>query len=124
MITQIENLPETMVGFKASGDITEKDFTNVVMPKVAEQIQKTGKLNYMLVLETPISHFTAGAWFKDAIMGIKHLSKWNRAAIVSDVEGIRKFTDMFSIIMHGEFKGFDHNHLQDAIDWTSGKSEY
>ncbi|MEO6305348.1 MAG: STAS/SEC14 domain-containing protein [Bacteroidia bacterium] len=121
MITLIENLPENMVGFKANGDITESDFTNLIMPKVAELIQNTGKLNYMLVLETPLSHFTLGAWFKDAIMGIKHLSKWNRAAIVSDVESIRKFTDMFSIIMHGEFRGFDHNHIKDAINWTSEK---
>lgn len=122
MITQIQNLPDNMVGFKANGDITESDFTNLVMPKVAEQIQRLGKLNYMLVLETPLSHFTLGAWFKDAIMGVKHLSKWNRAAIVSDVESIRKFTDMFSIVMHGEFKGFERKNIQDAIDWTSGKN--
>lgn len=45
----------------------------------------------MLVLDTSIKDFTAGAWFKDAIMGIKHLTKWNRAAIVSDIGAIRTF---------------------------------
>ena len=32
MITQIENLPANMIGFKASNDVTEKDFANLVMP--------------------------------------------------------------------------------------------
>ena len=119
MITQITGLPENMVGFKANEDITESDFTNLVIPKVEEFIKRTGKLNYILVLETPISHFSIGAWFKDAVMGMKNLSKWHRAAIVSDVEAIRNFTDLFSKVMPGEFKGFEHKHLQQAIDWTS-----
>ncbi len=98
------------------------DFTNTVMPNVKALIDKTDRLNYMLVLDTSIKNFTAGAWFKDAIMGMRHLLKWNRAAIVTDVEGIRIFTDIFSIIMPGEFKGFEHQDMQAAIDWVSEKT--
>lgn len=123
MIQQLDNLPTNMVGFKATGEVTEADFTNTVMPMVKQLIDKTDKLNYMLVLDTSIKNFTAGAWFKDAIMGVKHLSKWNRAAIVSDVDGIRTFTDIFSVIMPGEFKGFEHKDLQAAVDWVSEKTE-
>lgn len=121
MIQVIENLPSNMVGFKATGEVTEVDFMQTVMPKVKELIAKTNKLNYMLVLDTSIKNFTAGAWFKDATMGIQHLTKWNRAAIVSDVEAIRKFTTVFSLLMPGEFKGFEHKDLQAAIDWASEK---
>lgn len=32
MITQIENLPANMIGFKASNDVTKEDFANLVMP--------------------------------------------------------------------------------------------
>lgn len=122
MICLVDNLPANMVGFKASGEVTEVDFTNTVMPNVKALIDKTDRLNYMLVLDTSIKNFTAGAWFKDAIMGIRHLLKWNRAAIVTDVEGIRIFTDIFSIIMPGEFKGFEHQDMQAAIDWVSEKT--
>jgi len=124
MITQIEKLPLNMVGFRASGKITELDFSETVMPKVKELIKKTDKLNYMLVLDTSIKNFTAGAWFKDSIMGVKHLTKWNRAAIVSDIGAIRTFTEIFSILMPGEFKGFEHKDEQKAIDWVSGKSDF
>ena len=123
MIQYLQNLPENIVGFKAVGEITEKDFSDTVMPKVKELIDTTDKLNYLLILETELSNFTIGAWMKDVMMGIKHLTKWNRAAIVSDVEAIRNFTDFFSYLMPGEFKGFEHKEIQEAIDWVSEKNK-
>jgi hypothetical protein len=121
MIEHLKDLPKNIVGFKAIGEITEKDFSETVIPKVEELIDETGKLNYLLVLETSLNNFTLSAWFKDAFMGIKHITKWNRAAIVSDVEAIRNFTNFFSYLMPGEFRGFEHKELQEAIDWVSEK---
>ncbi|MBL7829536.1 MAG: STAS/SEC14 domain-containing protein [Saprospiraceae bacterium] len=122
MIEHLENLPLNIVGFKAVGEITEKDFTDTIIPKVKALIDKTDQLNYLLVLETSLKNFTIGAWMKDAMMGLQHLSKWNKAAIVSDVEAIRKFTNLFSYLMPGEYRGFEHKDLQQAIDWVSEKN--
>ncbi|PBQ32418.1 STAS/SEC14 domain-containing protein [Sphingobacteriaceae bacterium] len=119
MITPLENLPANMVGFRATDTITEKDFTDTVMPAVKEVIDQTGHLNYLLVLDTSIKNFTMGAWMQDGLMGIKHLTKWKRAAIVSDLDAIRTFTDAFSIVIPGEFKGFKHSELDKAIAWVS-----
>ena len=49
MIHYIHQLPANMVGFKATGEITEADFTDIVMPKVKELIDKTDTLNYIPV---------------------------------------------------------------------------
>ncbi len=121
MIQYLENLPENIVGFKATGVITEEDFTETVLPKVKQLIEKTDKLNYLLVLETSIKNFTIGAWIRDALLGIKHITKWNRAAIVTDVDSIRTFTEFFSFFIPGEFRGFEPEQLQEAIDWVSEK---
>ncbi|HMT27699.1 MAG TPA: STAS/SEC14 domain-containing protein [Bacteroidia bacterium] len=121
MIQHLKELPENIVGFKATGEITENDFKQIVMPKVKELIDKTDQLNYLLVLETPLNNFTLGAWVQDAMMGLKHLTKWKRAAIVSDVDAIRAFTNIFSYFIPGEFKGFEHKDLQLAIDWVGEK---
>lgn len=123
MIQQLDNMPDNMIGFRAQGEVTKDDFTNTVIPLVEQQIEKTGKLNYLLLLDTSIKDFSAGAWWQDAMMGIKNLTKWNRAAIVSDSEGIRKFTDFFSILMPGEFKGFHKEDLDKAVLWTSEQTE-
>lgn len=121
MIQYLQDLPANIVGFKATGEITEMDFSETILPKVKALIDKTGELNYLLVLETSVKNFTIGAWMKDAMMGLKHLTKWKRAAIVSDVEAIRNFTNFFSYLMPGEFRGFEHRDLQEAIDWVSEK---
>ncbi|MGN6645278.1 MAG: STAS/SEC14 domain-containing protein [Cytophaga sp.] len=112
MITEIKNLPSNMIGFKATNEVTEKDFDETVIPKVKELVSNT---------DTSLDNFTLGAWFKDALMGIKKLTKWNRAAIVTDIKGVKTFTDIFSALMPGEFKAFEHKDQQLAIDWVSGQ---
>lgn len=121
MIHVIDNLPTNIVGFRATGEVNEKDFTAVVIPWVKAIVEKTGKLNYLLLLDTSVKNFTFGAWIKDALLGIKNLTKWNRVAIVSDSKIIRLFTDVFSVLIPGEFKGFEYSELKHAIDWTAEK---
>jgi hypothetical protein len=121
MIHVIDNLPANMVGFRATGEVNEKDFISIVIPRVKAVVEKAGKLNYLLLLDTSVKNFTFGAWIKDALLGIKNLTKWNRAAIVSDSKIIRLFTDVFSVLIPGEFKCFEHSDLKHAIDWTAEK---
>ncbi len=120
MIYQIIDLPPNMVGFRASWEVTQKDFDEVVIPCVQKHVEKMGQLNYLLVLNTSIKNFTIGAWFKDAIMGLKHLCKWKRAAIVTDSTAIKYFTAIFSAVVPGEFRTYTHEQLKRAIDWVSG----
>jgi len=120
MIEQIHNLPDNMVGFRSSGEVTKDDF-EIVHSKVTKLVEKTNKLNYLLYLEDSPAEFTVGAWMSDALLGIKNITKWNRAAIISDSETVDKFTAVFSKIMPGEFKVFQKNDLERAIDWTSEK---
>lgn len=119
MITIIENLPENMVGFRATGEVTADDFKNTLIPEVERFIADKDKLNYMLVVDTDLSNFMTGAWFQDAFLGLKTLTKWNRAGIVTTSEGVQKFTEIFSKLMIGEFKGFDHADYDTAVHWVS-----
>lgn len=119
MITEIIPLPETLIGFEATGEVTADDFKNVVIPKVSDFIDRYDKINYMLVLNTDISNFTAGAWLQDAWLGLKDLAKWNRAAIVSDNETIKKVTEVFTKVMPGEFRVFEHARYNEAVQWAS-----
>jgi hypothetical protein len=120
MITQITGLPENMVGFRSEGEVTKDDF-EIVKQQVASLVEKTGKLNYLLFLDNSPKDFTMGAWLQDALLGINHITKWNRAAIVSDSDAVIKFTDAFSKVMPGEFHGFHKADYNSAVNWVSGK---
>jgi hypothetical protein len=119
MIQIITNLPANVAGFRASGEVTKDDYQNVVEPHVKSLVEKTGELNFLLKLDTDVKNFTAGAWLSDLSLGIKHLTKWNRAAIVSDSDAVINFTDGFSYLAPGEFKGFKKSEFEDAVNWVS-----
>lgn len=110
-----------MVGFRATGKVTREDFDKVVIPAVNDLVARTNELNYLMVIDTDLKNFSIGAWWKDALMGLKNITKWRRAAIVSGSEGIRQFTDIFSAIVPGEFKGFEPYDLESAIYWVAEK---
>ena|SRR6478672_11037474 len=122
MITQIQDLPPNMVGFRAEGEVTKDDF-EPVFEAVKQSVDKTGKLNYLLFLDNSPADFTLGAWLQDALLGIKNITKWNRAAIVTDSNAVIDFTNAFSILMPGEFKGFHKSAMNEAVDWVSEKIE-
>lgn len=122
MIVQIPGLPENMAGFRADGEVTKQDL-EMVREEVAKLVEKTGKLNYLLFLDNSPKDFTPGAWLQDALLGIENITKWNRAAIVTDIEGVITFTDGFSKIMPGEFRGYHKNQYDEAVKWVSENAE-
>lgn len=122
MIVQIPDLPENMVGFRADGEVTKDDF-EVVKHHVASLVEKTGRLNYLLFLDNSPADFTLGAWMQDALLGINHITRWNRAAIISDSEAVINFTAVFSKVMPGEFRGYHKADYDEAVGWVSGRSE-
>ncbi len=123
MIEKLSNVPQNVAAFRATGEVTKDDYTNVVLPQVCLLVENTGKLNFLLLLDTSVTNFTAGAWLQDAMLGLKQLTKWNRAAIVSDSEGVIKFTDIFSFAAPGEFKGFKKEEFDEAILWVSEQAD-
>jgi hypothetical protein len=123
MITIISEAPENVAAFSATGDVTREDFENFVLPHVQKKVNEYNELNYLLYLDTDLDKFTMGAWIQDAILGLKNLTQWNRAAIVTDKEGVQNFTDIFSVVMPGEFKSFPKGNLYNALYWCKNGNE-
>lgn len=123
MITLIPEIPDNVAAFKASGSVTKEDFENLVIPCVQAKVNTFHELNFILLLDTDLDNFTAGAWFQDVLMGLKNIMEWNRAAIVTDQEGVQNFTNIFSVLMPGEFKSFPIEDLENAIFWCANGNE-
>lgn len=122
MLTKIENLPEYVLGVRAAGEVDKNDLESVLLPGLQALTDQYDEIYYLLVLETPVENFTAGAWWKDLVAGIKHLTKWKKMAIVTDQKAVEKFTDLFSYVAPGEAKGFELAELDEAIRWVSQKN--
>lgn len=120
MIKTIKHAPENVAAFTATGKVTKEDF-NIVFSRVREVISEFGELNYLLNLKTDAGNFTSGAWLKDMLLGIKHISKWRRCAIVSDSKVIDKLTELMDTFSIADFKVFKHEDYDRAMHWVSCK---
>ncbi|BAP30416.1 uncharacterized protein CHSO_1379 [Chryseobacterium sp. StRB126] len=123
MITIIPEAPENVAAFSATGEVTKEDFEKLVIPRVKEKVDEFGELNYLLYLDTDLDKFTMGAWLEDLLLGLKNLAKWNRTAIVTDKKAVQNFTDIFSVLMPGEFKSFPKENLYNALYWCKNGNE-
>ena len=123
MITIIPDVPENIAAFKASGEISKEDFEILVVPHVKVKVNTFHELNYLFLLDTDLDQFTSGAWFQDALLGLKNLANWNRAAIVTDKKSVQNFTAIFSVVLPGEFKFFPIDDLENAIFWCANGDE-
>ncbi|RZJ24295.1 MAG: STAS/SEC14 domain-containing protein [Flavobacterium sp.] len=119
MVEILKDIPNNVAGFRASGAVKQDDYVNVVIPFTEEKLRQTGEINFLLLIDTDLSNFTFGAWLNDALLGIKHLTKWRKAAIITDNEVAIKFTDGFSVVAPGEFKGFLRSNYEAAVRWVS-----
>jgi hypothetical protein len=118
MIEKMTGLPSNVIGFRASGEVSLKDYRDIVFPEVNRQVDKEHKLNYVFLVDAPLNDFTTGAWISDAWLGLKEAARWRRVAIVSDVEKIRHFTDKAGKWVPGEYRGFPLAELKEAITWA------
>lgn len=119
MIQQIES-PQNVVAFKATGEVTKNDYQTVLLPAVERLVNQIDEINFLFLIDTEIESFTAAAWMQDAWVGLKNLNKWNRSAIVTDSEKAISFTNAFSYIVPGEFKGFKKEAFNEAMNWVEG----
>lgn len=117
---QILDSPDNVVAFRAVGEITKEDYQNIVEPTVEGLIERIDEINFLLLLDTDLENFTASAWMQDVLMGLKNLVKWNRSAIVTDSDKIISFTNGFSYIVPGEFRGFKKDSFDKALSWVQG----
>lgn len=119
MIEQMKDLPPNVVGFHCTGNITKEEYDTILIPAVDKLADATGKINYLFVLDTDISNMSAGAWYDDLKVGLKHLLQWRKMAIVTDQKGVNKVTDMAAHVLPGEVRSFTISQLEAAKQWVA-----
>jgi len=119
MVEVLKEIPSKIAGFRVTGTVTRQDYEKIILPATEEKLRETGEINFLLLVDTDISKFTFGAWMQDAFLGLKHFSKWRKAAIITDSEPAIKFTDGFSAVAPGEFKGFKKEDYEAALLWVA-----
>lgn len=124
MLQFIKDLPDHVVGIRATGEVNKEDYERVLIPRMEELAKRQGGIDYLLVLETDVQNFSAAAWFEDLKLGLKNFSKWRKVAIVTDQKGVEWLTDISRHFIPGESRGYKLSELDEAIAWVSDEEHH
>jgi hypothetical protein len=119
MIEQIPNLPANVLGFTARGTVTASDYESLLIPAVEAVFARSAKARFLYHLGKDFSGIDAAAMWDDTKLGLKHLTGWERMAVVSDVEWIRGAVRIFGLAIPGHVRVFHNAELAEAIRWIS-----
>jgi hypothetical protein len=119
MVENIPDLPENVLGFTARGTVTANDYEAVIIPAVEAMFARQGKVRFLYHLGEDFSGIEAAAAWDDAKLGLKHLTGWEKMAVVSDVAWIRWSVRIFGLAMPGHVRVFANSELAEAKRWIS-----
>ena len=119
MLQPIAALPEGVLGFEASGEIQPSDYRDTLMPAVRDVWERGDEIRIVLVFER-WSGMSSGAVWEDLKVGMKHLTKWKRIALVTDLDWMITVTSLFGWMTPGELKRFPVAERDRAIAWVAG----
>lgn len=123
MVELLTGFPPHVAAYRASGIVHKEEYEQVVMARVDEVAAKYGKINFLVLLQTDVGNYSFGAFIDYLKVSFEHFSKWNRMAIVTDQNWVRKAYEVLSLLVHGEIRGYELKEFEEAKQWVSGPLE-
>ena len=117
MITELDGLPDGVIGFEASGKLSAEDYRDVVLPALV-RAASSGEVRFLIVMRD-FGGMSGGALWEDLKVGLEHLRAWKRVALVTDIEWITHFAALFGWMTPGQMKTFGLGQLDDAKAWVA-----
>jgi hypothetical protein len=84
---------------------------------VEAALQRHHKIRLYYELGAQFSGIDSGATWEDFKVGVEHFTRWERAAIVTDVDWIRHMVHAFRFLMPGQLRVFPTAQAREAQTW-------
>jgi hypothetical protein len=121
MLKLMNDLPESVLGVSAEGKITGTDYETVLIPALELKLKTNKKIQMIYHLGNSFTAFDVYAMLDDAKMGLKHLSAFDKVALVSDHRVINNVAKFFGYLLSCELRIYKDAELEDAKKWISEK---
>jgi SpoIIAA-like len=117
MIEALDGFPAKVLAFACKGHVTKRDYETVLIPAVEEGLKKQGKMRLYYQVGPDFSGIDPGAMWDDFKVGIEHVLRWERIAVVADVDWIRHTIRAFSFLIPAKVKVFQVDEAAKAREW-------
>lgn len=121
MMEQLQGFPEGVVAVVANGRLTRKDYDEILVPAVEAAFRRREKARCYYEIGREFSGMDAGAVWEDFRVGIRHLSGWERIAVVTDIDWMRLAINAFRFLVPGETRIFPVSEAAEARRWIAAE---
>ena len=119
MFELIPAMPDNVVGVVAKGEVTADDYRERLAPAVEQALAEHEKVRLLYVLGAEFRGFSGGAMWEDGKLGLGHIGRWERIAVVAQEAWVRHAVNAFGYLIPGEVKVFDLADEADAAAWVT-----
>jgi SpoIIAA-like len=119
MIELLRDFPGNVVALSATGQVTREDYEKVVVPAVERTLSQHEKVRLYYKIGSDFSGIDPGAMWADTKIGMGHFLRWDRIAVVTDVEWIRLSVTAFGFLMPAQVKVYATAEADAAKKWIS-----
>jgi SpoIIAA-like len=123
MLRQIRDMPLGTHGFEAVGEVDDDDWARTVEPVLRQEIAEGRPLRLLYLLGPATREVDDDAWKAGAGFRARHVTSFERVAVVCDEDWIRPAVRALSFLLPGEAKGFRVPALTDAKAWLAADRE-
>ena len=117
MIEQLKDFPDNVLAFVCKGKVTKSDYDTVLVPAVLNALKTHDKLRLYYETAADFGGIDPGAMWADFKVGMEHLTRWERIALVTDIDWIKYTMQFFSFMMPGATKLFPLSQAAEARAW-------
>ena len=122
MVEGVADLPDGVLGFRATGKISGDEYRELMKPIYAA-LERGEKLNIYFELAEDFHGLDLPALWEDlkaaGSVGLKHRSSWQRMAVVTDKDWIRHGAAVAGWLAPGELRLFDPDERPAAKAWVA-----
>jgi hypothetical protein len=117
MISLLDGFSNDVVAIAAHGHITADDYKTVLIPRVDAVLKTHPKVRLYYELGPDFSGFAPGAVWEDFVVGVEHLTRWERVAVVTDLAWINLAMAAFTFVAPGWARTFLTRDAAQAKAW-------
>jgi hypothetical protein len=121
VIERLDGAPAGVLAFKAVGEVTVDDYVQVLKPALDTALSGGRKLRAVFLLGPEFTGYSKGAKAEDLGLGMSFLRKWERCAVVTDVQWIHDLMRRYGWLMGKRLRQFPVAELPVAMKWAAGE---
>ena len=119
MIEIMEESKGKVLAVKASGKLTDEDYTEVWIPALEKIIIRYDKVNMLLYMDESFEGWELMAMWDDAKFGLQHRNDLGKVAVVGGAIWVQWGAKVGKLLVGCEVRTFESGELEESLAWIA-----